>query len=66
MLHTKAIINILSALLLFLSLSLVIPAIISLAYAEDDFLSFVITIIFSCLGTKKSCWICDIKFTGIK
>ena len=44
MLNFRAIINILSALLLFLSLALLIPAAVAYFYGEGDFLPFVYTI----------------------
>ena len=47
MIHLKVILNTLSALIMFLALSLVPPAIIAWFYNEADFSSFIITIIIS-------------------
>lgn len=49
MIHLKVILNTLSALVLFLALSLIPPTIISWSYGEGDFNSFIITIIISLL-----------------
>lgn len=47
MLHTKAIINIISALLLFLGFSLIFPAVIAYFYGGNDLDAFLVTIILS-------------------
>jgi len=45
MLNYRAIINILSALLLFLGISLMIPAAVAWFYGENDFIAFIYTIV---------------------
>ena len=47
MIHIKPVLNILGALLIFLGISLIFPAIIAFLYAENDFNSFLVTIGFS-------------------
>jgi len=49
MVNYRAVIHILSALLIFLGISLIAPTVIALFYQEGDFNAFVITIAISCI-----------------
>lgn len=49
MIHIRSVLNILSALLVFLALSLMLPAAVALYYGEGDLPAFLITIIFTLL-----------------
>ena len=49
MIHTKLILNVLSALVLFLSVSLIVPAVVAYLYNEGDFNAFLMTFILTLL-----------------